>query len=286
MMKFYTGIILLLVGSAIQAQTKSSWFRCVFNNIDGGVQLAKIELLKKRNQIGYSDFYSLDQNLVAYTKTNKSGSQQINAMDFRRRVNGDFLKCENSLALLRVRPQSNNYSFVQRGNEQDAIIELKNGAYNTIKAGHYIIDYTWVNTNVVAIVEMNEEQKAICYVYWIEEDVQKDISINPGINVHRISDQEVAFIDIFSNEYRYIKSYNLQEDRSTIITKLPHSQASFALQAPNEYYVTHEDAILRYKTDGDLQWRTFFSFLPYNITNLKQLHTYHANQFIIQDAYE
>ena len=99
----------------------------------------------------------------------------------------------------------------------------------------------------------------------------------------RLTNDELAFVDIFSDAYRYIKVYDFSKKTSRIITKIPADVTSFAVRDKDSYFITQGNKILRYVAGTDVSWKTFYSFEAYGMNKLTEIYSIKHNHFIIKN---
>ena len=183
---------------------------------------------------------------------------------------------------LKMLPASQSSSFITHRDGQDYLIQKNNDDYTTLLKTHRIIDYDWINSETVAVVVQSETMKESSFLLDINSKNKIAISIHPGKTVKRISDDEVAFIDIFSDEYRYIKVYNLQYENSKIITKIPQSVSAFTYAENDRFYIGVEDNIQYFTRDRSAKWDSYINLKSYGITKIAHVEFISPNSCIIQ----
>ena len=265
------------------SQAQSNWYRCVINEFEGIRQLETIQLIASDvSYNSYSQFHHWSSPLQYTVTQSTESSSEIVVLDFDQFEKYVLVDHATNTSGMQTIPNSIDHSFIIHGTE-DVLVRSSDSLYQVIHTDHHINDYDWITANELAIIALDETNTPSCYILNVSEGSKKDISIHPGQSVRRLSDDEVAFIDIFSGAYRYIKSYHLRERRSRIIIKIPSDVDRFTSLGADTFFISSADKILYYVRNKHATWQPFHSFSAYGIKSIKNIYAFKNNTFIFEN---
>ncbi len=277
--------VFFLIIYATQAQTPTQWFHCSFDRSEVTNALISIKLISSSQLNGQvSDIVSLPDQRLGYTGHDpNTGHSKISFMDIEVGIKGDLFRSSKSCSQLDIQPETNNLSFIFHSDHHQIVFIFDQGNYKAVFKTNNIVDYTWINRDHLAVVEIDKDDQIIASVYNILTGKTFELSNNSGRTVIIMPDNEVAFIDIFSDSYRYIKLYSLNDNRSRILKKIPNTIEMFAVYESNTLLICEGHEILQYTPDHDSYWRRFYSFNSYGLDNITNVVSPGTGQIIIRN---
>lgn len=274
-------ILLWLIANVSLGQDQASWFSCAFTNSDAsGIELDGIKLITTNRNVDFLQDFSMYKNQVIASQSTSS-KKNIVGYNFQTNSKSDLTQSTSLIKLFKSTLSQRGHSLVVH-DQKDYLLRSGDDGYSTILSSAQIVDYCWIDDEHVAVVERLESGNMEAFVFNIENQKKNVISINPGERIRRIAESKVAFVDIFSNEYRYIKSYDLIEQRSKIVIKLPVNITKFDLRDNGQYFIAQNDKLLAFQQGQGVEWKTFYDFAHYNFHEITDLYILDGQKIILR----
>jgi hypothetical protein len=283
-MKFFFLLCGLMMAQVVCTQIDGSAYYCMFKQMNEVTDLHSIKLLFPSASSGIqSDFRPYKRDRVSFTHNPSFGEPvHVQFLDIFQSKKGNLLTSSGGVSLLSLQPTTGHMTFVMHG-KKDAIVMRAGNQNKVIFRSNKIRHYTWIDDETIGIIGVDDLEKESCFLYNLKTHKKTDISIHPGKSIHRLSDDELAYIDIFSSDYRYIKSYNLSTQSSKIIAKIPTEVEAFALSDNKEFFIAKDSNILRFIHEKDVSWKMFYSFESYGINRITDIYFIKHNHMIIKN---
>ena len=222
-----------------------------------------------------------DQNWMTFSyreENNQSRIDRINLADGKRRV---VIRSALDLRNWQRHPQGYDHSFILDA-DNDAIIRMSNENFNLVFRADSIVDYCWINNSSLGVILHDEEDGNTCWMIDIEQDERNQISFRTGEKITLMANGNVAFIDIISDAYRYIKSYDVSTKRARIINSIPNAVNTFSTDGMSHFYIVHEKKVNLLRRELDVQWRPIVEFDEFGLTDIESFEVLSDYQFIIR----
>lgn len=158
------------------------------------------------------------------------------------------------------------YYFIEMRDE-DALIKLKEGRRKIIRQAPQLLGFDFLNADEVGVIEKNKAGNKKALVYQIDINKQKALSLRPGENVIATSSSTVSFIDIFSDDYRYIKSFDTSLNQASIVTRIPNTVSHFTTDGKGNYLIADEGLIKQFQYGTSINWQHYLTLTRFGISN-------------------
>ena len=120
-----------------------------------------------------------------------------------------------------------------------------------------IIKHLWANRDIVYILTSSLPGKFHLKRFQVSTNSYKTISVNAAGSISRDdATGNLYFIDIFNDEYRYIKHYNPDSYKSEIVIKIPSNVNTFAKSYDGHFFVVDGQEVKSWHKDSPLTWNT------------------------------
>lgn len=256
MKPIYAWLLFLWAPTAF-GYSQSSYFALALDNEN----IEAIYYLGSSTNGQWSDFQIHQFDWITYT----TNGEEVMAFNIDSKEKYKYLKSKAPVE--QYASQGGKDFMYVRSNDSDELVHVSGEEKTTIKAANKIIEYAYINATQIAIIEENRDGNKKAILYTTESNQQKALSINPGDRIQRISDNEVAYIDIFSRSFRYIKTYDRLSNQSSIVTQVPNTVRDFSANSTGDYFIAYDGVIKKFKKGRDTSWQTFLALEKYGITN-------------------
>ncbi len=277
------GIVLFTcVWCFVFAQEERDFYCEFIQKNEGWIPTKVVQLTDHKDNFGLTNFQLIGESNSITSTRDKGAKTDIWVMNLDDYSEGLFATADYSIASMQRVPNSSDYSFILKSADMDIIARYKNNKTSALLSAPEIVDFDWISATYIGVISKPKGEEKQCILYNVHDNTTKTLSINTGFSVKRINDKEVAFIDIFSGNYRYIKVYNITENRSRIVVKIPPSIKRFSSDGLNKFYITSNDEIKMFIRGEDADWKTYYSFNPYGISHINSVDYIKPQCFVIK----
>lgn len=250
---------------------------------DGLTDVTEIKWLTGFNKDGYNNQPFIDGSKVYLTTSSDNGSMDIIALNpssktFEKIIHtSDYSEYSSSLF------QGVLYFVRQSLDDQQQGIWKK--SYSNVESLTYhsnVAYYRMVSQNEVAIIVIEDEQLNL-YLYNLDSKTDTLISKSVGRSIEVGSNKELYFIHKYNDKDWYIKKYDPESQRTSIVQKTLPGSEDFCLDIADQKVWMASGAFIYYMNmeGSENRWKPGFDLSQFSINNIKRIAKYNKNQMVI-----
>lgn len=275
-------LLILFVLTQVDAQSLNYWYRLDVNLEDSPTlqritSLGSLPHVSTEIQLTY-----LGGTTFTYSHEDPSlDNYRINFVNLDNAQNGKYMQCAYPIRLPKKKPGTNEHSLIIRS-AVDFLIVSRNDRHEVLVKADTIFDYCWIDAHNLAYTSRVDKQTS-CRMLNIHTGNETVLSGESGIRVISPTTNSVAFVDVFSDIYRYIKIHNLQSGASAIVVRVPNETIDFAILNQKQYLRWDGDIIYQFTPNIDAEWNQFLELGSYQLGDIRSLETFGSNSLLINN---
>ena len=285
-MKLSFILILILGCSNINAQNVQQVFSLQFENVQGIPKPVKLVYLTSDNADGYNgDFNRLNDSIWTFTHQldgeKDSDIYQMNTYNLgksphftTKATERDFEQIKGSLY----------YSLIVQRNESSGIYLYEKNpgkiSLSPLTFAANIHDHLWINEDQCIYLNEIEDQFQI-WVYNKKYDSERLLVERAGKTIKSLDEYSFHYIDIFSDSFRYIKSYDLTSGSTRIITIIPNDCDAFAMLNKSYFLMLDQHILMKFELNKDANWKPLLDLRKQGSNNMRSISSFDEHTILL-----
>jgi hypothetical protein len=252
-------------------------------------KVKKILWLSADNPVGYNNQVTKINDEFYYTRQHHDSIQtDIYSFDLENQLKYPVTRTKESEYSPKPAPDGKSFTTVRV--ESDGKTQLiwrypidRKGNGEKVKLPYDNIGYyQWQDKNKLALF-LVEEIPTLIY-YNLESGKEETISRNVDRCFKWIDKNTLYYIDIFSEEFRYIKHFNPSNpEKDNIIARIPNTVRDFTVLPYGTLVIGNGSRLLTYQNEIDVEWKPMVDLKEFGLENITRILTLDENTFIIVD---
>jgi dipeptidyl aminopeptidase/acylaminoacyl peptidase len=237
----------------------------------------QVSLLSNDNPEGYNNqpFKITDSVYYFVQKRPNETDTEIYSLDFRTQQKTRITNSLEDEYSPKIHPDGQSFTCVRV--EQDSVsqhlwkfpLDRSNRGERLLTQYDNIGYYHWLDRNHIAFFLVDDPNELV--ICELPTGSSTKVSTNIGRTLTSGSENTLYFIDIFSDEFRYIKSYNIEENSSDIIVRIPNECQDFGYGNNGIFYIGNGSKIESYRPGRDVSWVEIADLEDFGIEKISRI---------------
>ncbi|GAA5222188.1 hypothetical protein [Membranihabitans marinus] len=250
---------------------------------DGLTDISEIKWLTGFNKEGYNNQPFVEGSKIYLTTSSDNGTMDVIALNPTSKTSEEIISTRDYSEFSTSVYQGQLY-FVRQSlsDHQQGIWRKSNTEVENISYHSNVAYYRIINQNEVAII-LIEDQKLNLYIYNLQTETETLVSKSVGRGLEIGQNSEIYFIHKYNDRDWYIKKYDPETQRTSIVQKTLPTSEDFCLDIEDQKIWMAQGSFIYYMNlqGTENRWKPGFDLSNFSINNIKRIAKYNKNQMVI-----